>query len=85
MSAPAETIDLTGSAPVPPTEDTTARRTSQGTKRKSTSNIEEEDVDLSDIDIDGILTQHHLDLLALLGRVDRSSRSKMPFKPIVTT
>jgi hypothetical protein len=54
MSAPTETIDLTGSAPDPPNEDTTARRTSQGTKRKSTSNIEEEDVDLSDIDIDGM-------------------------------
>jgi hypothetical protein len=54
MSAPTETIGLTGSAPNPPNEDATARRTSQGTKRKSTSNIEEEDVDLSDIDIDGM-------------------------------
>jgi len=54
MSAPTDTIDLTGSAPNPPNEDTTSRRTSQGTKRKSTSNNDEEDVNLSDIDVDGM-------------------------------
>jgi hypothetical protein len=54
VSALTETIDLTGNAPNPPSEDTTARRTSQGTKRKSTSNDDEEAVDLSDIDVEGM-------------------------------
>jgi hypothetical protein len=54
MSTLTETIDLTGNEPDPPSEDATARRTSQGTKRKSTSNNDEEDVDLSDINVEGM-------------------------------
>lgn len=44
-NAPIETVDLTESAPDPPNEETTARHTSQGAKRKSTSNNDEQDVE----------------------------------------